>query len=421
MSNVVLTKEKIVLDILQNKISNLSNDFVIKLILTNLISRLENLIVGIYKKLGKIVVLIDDYDREIFRNKIIDDVLYELESFYNVLIRNDKYIKFFMVTGQLKINETGLYNALNSLQDISDSKKFGAITGFTQEELEDSLGEWISFTASEMNIAPSSLLDKIRKKYGGYCFDGKTMVYNPHAVLTCLWSQKLVDCPSKVKKSTEIKANNQKLLHTPNYSIINPGDKSFLKNRNNEIYVDKTGLLIYTNTVIDKDDKYICFSKPRRFGKTFLANMIAAYCDLEGKAKESFAELKISKHDSFNSFANKYIVIKLNIRKYLSRDRDDNEFIFNIKNNIVTRLAEKYKISSEFDDVNTIMQRVHDKTKLQFVIVIDEWDCLFRVFKNKIDLQEQYIDFLESWLKDWDYIALVYMTGILPIKKYGIH
>ena len=60
-------------------------------------------------------------------------------------------------------------------------------------------------------------------------------------------------------------------------------------------------------------------------------------------------------------------------------------------------------------------------TNHPFVILIDEWDCLFREYKQNKDAQKKYLDFLRAWLKDEDYVALAYMTGILPIKKYGSH
>ena len=67
------------------------------------------------------------------------------------------------------------------------------------------------------------------------------------------------------------------------------------------------------------------------------------------------------------------------------------------------------------------MQDVYNKTKRRFVVVIDEWDCIFREYKTDREAQEKYLDFLRDLLKDKGYLALVYMTGILPIKKYGTH
>ena len=77
-----------------------------------------------------------------------------------------------------------------------------------------------------------------------------------------------------------------------------------------------------------------------------------------------------------------------------------------------------------FRDENNLIQVMKDiyaKTKRSFVILIDEWDCLFREYQQDQNAQKKYLDFLRAWLKDKDYVALAYMTGILPIKKYGSH
>ena len=86
-------------------------------------------------------------------------------------------------------------------------------------------------------------------------------------------------------------------------------------------------------------------------------------------------------------------------------------------------LLDKYPDFRYFDDTNLMrtMQDVYNKTKRQFVVIIDEWDCIFREYKMNKEAQEKYLDFLRDLLKDKGYIALSYMTGILPIKKYGTH
>ena len=77
-----------------------------------------------------------------------------------------------------------------------------------------------------------------------------------------------------------------------------------------------------------------------------------------------------------------------------------------------------------FRDENNLIQIMKDiyaKTNRSFIILVDEWDCLFRESQHDTVAQKQYLDFLRSWLKDKDYVALAYITGILPVKKYGTH
>ena len=86
-------------------------------------------------------------------------------------------------------------------------------------------------------------------------------------------------------------------------------------------------------------------------------------------------------------------------------------------------LKQEYPDIAYFDetDLAESMQDVYQHTGCPFVIIIDEWDCIFREYKEDKKAQEQYLDFLRDFLKDKSYIHLAYMTGILPVKKYGTH
>ena len=87
------------------------------------------------------------------------------------------------------------------------------------------------------------------------------------------------------------------------------------------------------------------------------------------------------------------------------------------------RTKAEYPEFRYFDTSNLTrtMQDVYQQTKCPFVVIIDEWDCVFREYKTNRETQERYLDFLRDLLKDKGYIHLAYMTGILPIKKYGTH
>lgn len=58
---------------------------------------------------------------------------------------------------------------------------------------------------------------------------------------------------------------------------LNPGNEGFLEAVSSKIYVDKTGLIKYTNELMNTEQKYICVSRPRRFGKSMALKMLAAY------------------------------------------------------------------------------------------------------------------------------------------------
>lgn len=204
---------------------------------------------------------------------------------------------------------------------------------------------------------------------------------------------------------------------------LNPGDELFWQAVHSEIYVDKTGLLNYTNKVLRTSKKYLCVSRPRRFGKSMAANMVAAYYDRTVDAGSTFAGLAITQSADFETYRNKYDVIQLNMQNFLSRTHDMQAFLQLLKKSILWDVLEEYPDYRYFDaeDLIRTLSDVHRQTKRPFVIIIDEWDCVFREYSNNKEWQKLYLDFLRDWLKDNSSIALVYMTGILPIKKYGTH
>ena len=206
-------------------------------------------------------------------------------------------------------------------------------------------------------------------------------------------------------------------------NYLNPDINNFLKVVNSDIYVDKTGLIEYTNKSAKTLQSYICISRPRRFGKSIAANMLAAYYNCEVDSKELFSKFKIASSENFEKHLNQYDVIFLNMQEFLSQSKNVEEMISLVKRSVIWDLLDKYPDFRYFDDTNLMrtMQDVYNKTKRQFVVIIDEWDCIFREYKTDKETQEKYLDFLRDLLKDKGYIALAYMTGILPIKKYGTH
>ena len=204
---------------------------------------------------------------------------------------------------------------------------------------------------------------------------------------------------------------------------LNPDNIGFCESINSEIYVDKTGLIEATNTLIGTKRKFICVSRPRRFGKSMAAEMLSAYYDRSADASELFKDLKISKVESYGKHLNKYDVIKVNMQEFLSIADSMAEMIKKLKSYIIFDLLEEYGDIRFRDEENLyqVMKDIFAKTKIPFIILIDEWDCIFREYKNDLEAQKKYLDFIRSWLKDQSYVALAYMTGILPIKKYGTH
>ena len=169
--------------------------------------------------------------------------------------------------------------------------------------------------------------------------------------------------------------------------------------------------------------QYICVSRPRRFGKSMAADMLAAYYSKGCDSKELFTGLKIAKNEQFDKYRNQYDTIFLNMQSFLSRSKNIEELIARVGKLVIRELKKQYPNVDYCDDSDLVesMQDVYEESRCPFIIIIDEWDCVFREFKEDKIAQERYLDFLRDMLKDKAYIHLVYMTGILPIKKYGTH
>ena len=204
---------------------------------------------------------------------------------------------------------------------------------------------------------------------------------------------------------------------------LNPGNTEFEEALNSEIYVDKTGLIEYTNKVLRTQQKYICVSRPRRFGKSMAANMLAAYYSSECDSKAMFSSLKISESDSFEKHLNRYDVIRINMQEFLNKAGNTEQMTDLISKAVGRDIFRKYPDVDYFDKsvLSYVLDDVFSEYNISFVIIIDEWDCVLRDSRINSDEQKKYLDFLCDLFKDQRYVALGYMTGILPIKKYGKH
>ena len=205
--------------------------------------------------------------------------------------------------------------------------------------------------------------------------------------------------------------------------FINPDNSAFHDAVVSKIYVDKTGMLGFTNEVLGTQQKFICNSRPRRFGKSMAANMLAAYYSKGCDSKELFAGLEISKNADYEKYLNKYDVIHFDVQWCQMMVANAEETVSFISKNILKELREIYGdvISEDVNMVADALADINAATGNKFVIIIDEWDVLIRDEGNNKAVQEEYINFLRGLFKGVEptkYIALAYMTGILPIKKY---
>ena len=196
---------------------------------------------------------------------------------------------------------------------------------------------------------------------------------------------------------------------------VNPGNESYKEAVNSTIYVDKSQLISRMNSVLNTKEKYVCVSRPRRFGKSMAADMLTAYYSRGCKADELFAGRKIESMDSFASHLNKHNVIRLDVQRFLFDESHLDIFIDRIQAVVTRELRRAYGEYFEEDPYGLpgILEQIYDNAREKFVFIIDEWDCVFRLAKDRTDCQQKYLNFLRGLFKGSDYVELVYMTGII--------
>lgn len=152
-------------------------------------------------------------------------------------------------------------------------------------------------------------------------------------------------------------------------------------------------------------------------------DMLASYYGCKNDSNAQFASLKIAKKPDYREHINRYNVICVNMQDFFSNSDTIEEMITVLKKYLLFELKREWPDCILFDEQNFsfTLKDIYAQKKVPFVILIDEWDCVFREAKQDTAAQRKYLDFLRDWLKDKEYTALVYMTGILPIKKYGSH
>lgn len=184
-------------------------------------------------------------------------------------------------------------------------------------------------------------------------------------------------------------------------------------------FVDKSLLIEDLVPSIDIENRFICITRPRRFGKTVAANMIASFF---GKVDSSslFAELKIAQKNCYAEHLNKHNVIFIDFSRNNDKTDSYKAFITAVENNLIKDLEDTFGIKAENNEnVQSLLNKIFNEKHEKFIFVFDEWDAPFRFdFMSEKD-KEHFTNFLRVLLKGQSYVEFAYMTGILPIKKYS--
>lgn len=198
-------------------------------------------------------------------------------------------------------------------------------------------------------------------------------------------------------------------------------------------FIDKTSLLDDLITLLEQPNitsyqsgtvgnKYVCITRPRRFGKTVMANMISSYFGCGMDSRNTFDQLMVSKKTWYKRHLNKYNVIHIMFNEMPGECQNYSQYISRIQKRLLDDLIRKFpNVGIHYDTAvwDALNQILELEDEVKFIFVLDEWDFIFhRQFVTEAD-KAAFIDFISNLLKDQPYVELAYMTGILPIAKYS--
>ncbi|MCI6997077.1 MAG: ATP-binding protein [Eubacterium sp.] len=187
-------------------------------------------------------------------------------------------------------------------------------------------------------------------------------------------------------------------------------------------FIDKTMMLKELFPLVEEGSHYLCITRPRRFGKTMIANMIASFFSKGCSANHVFHNLRICQEKDYEKFLNKYTVIHIMFNDLPRNCTSYEQYMNRIEQTLIKDLKKEYPEVSIDDQsaVWDILLEIYDeKPDVNIIFVLDEWDFIFHQKFITEDDKVFYLQFLRNLLKDRPYIALVYMTGVLPIAKYS--
>ena len=209
----------------------------------------------------------------------------------------------------------------------------------------------------------------------------------------------------------------------------NKGNGAFTDIRRGE-YIDKTGLIGFTNKCISTESRYMCVTRGRRFGKSMAVDMLCAYYDKSCDSRQLFEGLYIAEPDKegedrqFEKHLNRYPVLRLDLTDFLTKSGHDEKIVSIIQNSVIKELLRAYPEveSEEDDDLMDTLIKIRQNGKGMFIALIDEWDAICREFEDNKAVMDTYINLMRRLFKgsaSKDVFALAYITGILPIKRYN--
>ncbi|MCI7024780.1 MAG: ATP-binding protein [Succinatimonas sp.] len=203
------------------------------------------------------------------------------------------------------------------------------------------------------------------------------------------------------------------------FMSVNVDNLNFQIVRNSE-YVDKSVIIALVNQVIDTEERFICVTRPRRFGKSVTVKMLNAYYSKGCDSKALFSDLNIASKPDFEKHLNQHDVIYLDMTEFADNEENGNKYLENLNTGTVSELKDTYPECFDKEKNYSLPEAIRCLKK-RFIFIIDEWDFVFREYPNNSTLQKNFIDLLRALFKGVGerFVELVYMTGILPIARYN--
>ena len=205
---------------------------------------------------------------------------------------------------------------------------------------------------------------------------------------------------------------------------LNSDNSKFKKYMKSEIFIDKSMIIKECNKLFGSENSYMCVTRPRRFGKTMALSMLNAYYSKGCDSLSLFEKLNIAKDNSYLEHLNKHNVIWIDMASLYTDIRDKNDFFKELETNLLDDLNEAFpNVLKEMDNtISKAIIRINSKLNERFIFLIDEWDVIYREQEYNNRLCDEYTELLRNLFKSSNVsscIDLVYMTGILPIRRYS--
>ena len=205
--------------------------------------------------------------------------------------------------------------------------------------------------------------------------------------------------------------------------FLDRGNDDFVSARNSE-YVDKSAMIQYINETLVTENRFSCVSRCRRFGKSLAAKMLYAYYDRASDSRHLFEDLAIAKMPSYETHLNRYPTIFVDMTEFTTEYGKNSDVVDIMQTTIKKEVCELYPdvTIDESDNLMSTLFKVTDKTGDRFIMIIDEWDAICREFDSVSGVMDKYVDWLRTMFKSdaTSKVFLgVYMTGIMPIKRYN--